>query len=55
VVTDHVVTDYVVNLFLRVGGFLELSESKDDDLTYDFNCGRHFLKMILTSKRLKKL
>jgi hypothetical protein len=54
VVTDHVVTDHVVDICLRVGGFLELSISKDDDLTYDFKCGRHFLKTILTSKCLKK-
>jgi hypothetical protein len=52
VVTDHVVTDLVVDICSRVGGFLELSISKGDDLTYDFKCGRHFLKMILTSKSL---
>jgi hypothetical protein len=37
----------------EVGGFLELSVSKDDDLTYDFKCGHYFLKTILTSKSLK--
>jgi hypothetical protein len=55
VVTDHVVTDHVVDINSRVGGFLELSVSKDDDLTYDFKCRLHFLKTILTSKSLKKL
>jgi hypothetical protein len=55
VVTDHLVTDHVVDICLRVGGFLELSVSKDDDLTYDFKCGRHFLKTILTSKSLKNI
>jgi hypothetical protein len=53
VVNDHVVTDNVVDKCSRVGGFLELSVSKDNDLTYDFKCGRHFLKKILTSKSLK--
>jgi hypothetical protein len=42
VVTDQVVTDHVVDICSRVGGFLELSVSKDDDLTYDFKCGHHF-------------
>jgi hypothetical protein len=46
VVTDHVVTDHVVDICSRVGGFLEMSVSKDDDLTYDFKCRRHFLKTI---------
>jgi hypothetical protein len=55
VVTDHLVTDHVGDICSRVGGFLELSVSKDDDLTYNFKCGCHFLKMILTSKSLKKL
>jgi hypothetical protein len=54
VVTDHVVTDHVVDMCSRVGGFLELSVSKDYDLTYDFKCGHHFLKTILTSISLKK-
>jgi hypothetical protein len=52
VVTDHMVTDHVVDICSRVGGFLELRVSKDDYLTYDFKCGRHFLKTILTSKSL---
>jgi hypothetical protein len=52
VVTDHVVTGHVVDKCSRVGGFLELSVSKDDDLT-DFKCGRHFLKTILTLKASK--
>jgi hypothetical protein len=30
-----VATDHKVDIFSRVGGFLELSISKDDDLTYD--------------------
>jgi hypothetical protein len=55
VVTEHVVTDHVVNIRPRVGGFFELSVSKDDDLTYDFKCGQHFLNTILTLKSLKKL
>jgi hypothetical protein len=55
VVTDHVVSYQVVDICLRVGGFLELSVSKDDDLTYDFKCGLHFLKTISISKSLKKL
>jgi hypothetical protein len=42
VVTDHVVTDHVVDIFSRVGGFLELTVSKDDDLTYDFKCDATF-------------
>jgi hypothetical protein len=50
-----VVTNHVVDICLRVGGFLELSVSKDNDLTYDFKCGCHFLKTILTSKSIKKL
>jgi hypothetical protein len=33
VVTDHVVTDHVMDIYLRVGGFLKLSVSKDDALT----------------------
>jgi hypothetical protein len=41
-----VVTDHVVDICSRVGGFLEMSVSKDDDLTYDFKCRRHFLKTI---------
>jgi hypothetical protein len=41
-----VVTDHVVDIYSRVRGFLELSVSKDDDLTYDFKCGHHFLKTI---------
>jgi hypothetical protein len=49
-----VVTDHMVDICSRVGGFLELSVSKADDLTYDFKCGCHFLKTILTSKGLKK-
>jgi hypothetical protein len=49
-----VVTDHVVDICSRVGGFLALSVSKDDDLTYDFKGGRYFLKT-LTSKSLKKL
>jgi hypothetical protein len=32
VVTDHVVTDHVMDICLRVGGFLKLSVSKDDAL-----------------------
>jgi hypothetical protein len=55
VVTDHVVTDFVVDICSRVGGFLEMSISKGDNLTYEFQCGCHFLKMILTSKGLKKI
>jgi hypothetical protein len=55
VVTDHVVTDHVVDICSRVGGFLELSVSIDIDLTYDFKCERHFFKTILVSKSLKKL
>jgi hypothetical protein len=55
VVTDHVVTDHTVDICSSVGGFLELSISKDDDLTYDFKCGRHFLKTIIISKSLKIL
>jgi hypothetical protein len=55
VVTDHVVTDHVVDICSRVKGFLELSISKDDNLTYDFKCGHHFLKTIFTSKSLKKI
>jgi hypothetical protein len=55
VVTDHMVTDHMVDICTRVGGFLELSISKDDDLTYDFKCGHPFLKTILTSENLKKL
>jgi hypothetical protein len=55
VVTDHVVTDFIVYICSRVGGFLEMSISKGDDLTYEFKCGCHFFKMILTSKSLKKL
>jgi hypothetical protein len=55
VVTDQVVTDHMVDICWRVGGFLELSVSKDDDLTYDFKCGHHFLKTALTSKSLNKL
>jgi hypothetical protein len=43
----------VFDIFSRVGGFLEPSVSKDDDLTYDFKFGCHFLKAI--SKSLKKL
>jgi hypothetical protein len=50
-----VVTDHVVDIFLRVAGFFELSVSKVDNLTYDFTCQRHFLKAILTSKSFKKL
>jgi hypothetical protein len=49
------ITDHVVDICLKVGGFLELSGIKDYDLTYDFKLGCHFLKMILTSKSLKKL
>jgi hypothetical protein len=52
VVVVHVVADHGVNICSRVGGFLELIVSKDDDLTYDLKCGRYFLKTILTSKRL---
>jgi hypothetical protein len=55
VVTDHVVTDHIVDICSKVGGFLELSVSKDDNLTYDLKCGGHILKTILTSKSLKKL
>jgi hypothetical protein len=51
VVTDYVVTDHVVDICSGVGGFLELSVSKDDD----FKCGHYFLTTILTSKSLKKL
>jgi hypothetical protein len=54
VVTDHVVSFQVMDICLRVGGFLELSVSKDD-LIYDFKCGLHFLKTISISKSLKKL
>jgi hypothetical protein len=43
VVTDHMVTDHVVEICSRVGGFLELSISKDDDLTYEIKCICHFL------------
>jgi hypothetical protein len=32
VLTDHVVTDHVVDIYSKVGGFLELSVSKDDNL-----------------------
>jgi hypothetical protein len=32
VFTDHVVTNHVVDICSRVGGFLELSISKDDGL-----------------------
>jgi hypothetical protein len=46
-----VVTDHVVDICSGVGGFLELSVSKDDD----FKCGHYFLTTILTSKSLKKL
>jgi hypothetical protein len=45
-----VVIVHVVDIYSSVGGFLKLRVSKDDDLTYDFKCRRHFLKMILTSK-----
>jgi hypothetical protein len=40
VVADHVVTDHVVDICSIVGGYLELSVSKDDDLSFDFKCGR---------------
>jgi hypothetical protein len=50
------VTDLTADILLRVfGGFLELTVSKDDDFTYDFECLRHYLKTILTSKSLKKV
>jgi hypothetical protein len=55
VVIVHVVTDHMVDICSRVGGFLELSIRKYDDLTYDFKYGRHFLKTILTSKSPQKL
>jgi hypothetical protein len=45
VVIVQVVTDHVVDMCSRVGGFLKLSVSKDNDLTYDFKCGCHFLKI----------
>jgi hypothetical protein len=48
-----VVTDHVVDICLSVRGFLKLSVRKEDDLTYDFKCRRHFSKTILTSKSLK--
>jgi hypothetical protein len=44
----------VVDICSRVGGFFVLSVSKDDELTYDFKCGCHFLKMILISKSQKR-
>jgi hypothetical protein len=54
VATDNVVTDHVVNIFLRVGGFLELSVSKDNDLIYDLKCGHHFLKLNFNFKKPQK-
>jgi hypothetical protein len=45
----------MLDICSRVGGFLELSISKDDDLTSDFKCGCHFLKKVLASKSLLKL
>jgi hypothetical protein len=42
-----VVTEYVVEKFSQVfGGTLLLSVSKDNDLTYDFKRGPHFLNTI---------
>jgi hypothetical protein len=54
VVTDHMVNNPVVDICSLVGGFLELSVSKDDDLIYDFKCGRHFLKTILKPQKTLK-
>jgi hypothetical protein len=47
-----VASDHVMDICSRFRGFLELSISKDDDLTYDYKCRRYFLKAILTSKSL---
>jgi hypothetical protein len=51
---SSVVTDNVVDICSSVKGFLELSVSKDYDLTYELKCGCHYLKTILTSKSFKK-
>jgi hypothetical protein len=52
VVTDTWSLNNVVDICSRVGGFLEMSVSKDDDLTYGVKYGRHFLKTILSFKSL---
>jgi hypothetical protein len=52
VVIVHVVTDHVVDICWRVGGFLELGISKDNDFTYDFKSGHQFLKTMLNLKSL---
>jgi hypothetical protein len=50
---SKVVTDHVVDIFLRVfGGSLKLRVSKDDALTYDFKRGRH-LKAHCYKKEIK--
>jgi hypothetical protein len=49
-----VTTDNVVDIFWRVGGFLEPRVRQDNELIYDLKCRRHFLKLNFNFKKPQK-